>query len=282
MKVLLVILGLIVFGACTDTEEVEQEQVKTEQVEEVKEEVKEVKEEEVKEEEVVAVEEKETGILDGLFDNSPYPLINVTTKHVTEYEKISGNYKMSFEKDGINYSDLEYHLTLQFNGTRQDWIDTWKGDDNNAMSICTGRYGYSDGNKYYTTQEEKRRMVEAIEQCKNIVANGGIQDWEYIYSGSAYEDTGDYAEMFHSFDGMHSLAELTGLFNKPSMEIQVVDIDGNVIYKVYNGDRTDILETIKTWANDEQLNVLARSQFSSYWNRNWKDWLGVEKGWWEA
>lgn len=273
MKVLLVILGLIVFGACTDTEEVEQEQVKTEQVEEVKEEVK-----EVKEEEVVAVEEKETGILSGLFDNSPYPLIDVTTKHVTEYEKIFGQYKYGFEQGDMNYSNLEYHLTLQFNGTRQDWIDTWKGDDNNAMSICTGRYGYSDGNRYYTSEATKKKIAESVEQCKNIVANGGIQDWEYNYNRT----NGDYDEMFHSFDGMHSLADLTGDTTKPSMEIQVVDIDGNVIYKVYNGDRTDILETIKTWANDEQLDVLARSQFSSYWNRNWKDWLGVEKGWWEA
>ena len=200
---------------------------------------------------------------------------------MAEYEKISGNYKMSFEKDGINYSDLEYHLTLQFNGTRQDWIDTWKGDDDNAMSICTGRYGYSDGNKYYTSEATKKKIAESVEKCKQIVADGGIQDWEYIYN-DVYEDTGDYAEMFHSFDGMHSLAELTGDTTKPSMEIQVVDINGDVIYKVYNGDRTDILETIKTWANAEQLDVLSRSQFSSYWNRNWKDWLGVEKSWWEA
>ena len=107
-----------------------------------------------------------------------------------------------------------YIITLQYNGTRNDWANGWELD------------GYSPSE-----------------------------------------------EGFMSLHGLHSLTEVSGLYNKPSMEIIVVDINGDIIYSVLNGDWQDITNNIESWATQEQLNVMVKGGINSRWCRDWKEFV---------
>ena len=250
MKVLIVILGLIMFGACTDTEEVEQEQVKTEQVEEVKEEVKEVVEvkEEVKVEEQKdfkqVLNEKYKPEFDELFKNSPYPMI-------------------AFEhKNDKNY------VTLQADITRNEWIEGFISSADSRGSNCPMLASKRGGHS-------QKVIEEWVANCRQQVESGAYDNTKWIFH---YLGIGNEQEEFDVvFEPLASLHCLTG--DKKNLEITVVDVNGDLLYKVANEDKEVVFESLKSWTSDEQLWILSHVKEFAYdvlWFGYYKGWLGLE------
>lgn len=246
MKVLLVVIGLVVLGACADNEEIkQQEQVKTEIIEEVEDEIN--LQEQQNEYELKEMQE--------LFENCEYELISVEQTVVHgKVNKYFGGYINPKGED--NTDQNHYIITVQYDGTRNDWINSWIGNRDNKYSklVCTksgqvGRYrthtcldGYYD---YY-------------------------EDWTYIYDDYG-SSIGDYAEMFQSLFGLHALKDVSGIYMKPSMEIIVVDTNGETIYSVFNGD---FKVKVSDWATDEQMEHIYRSgKVYVPFNRDWKEFV---------
>ena len=144
-----------------------------------------------------------------LFENCTYNLINIEQTTINNTRKyFNGTY---MDLDG---EQTHYIITLQYNGTKNDWVDTWKLD------------GYRPSEEGFT-----------------------------------------------SLNGLHSLTEVSGLYNKPSMEIIVVDINNEVIYRVLNGNWQDIVDSIENWASQDQLNTMVKGGINSRWCRDWKEFV---------
>lgn len=181
--------------------------------------------EQVKTQEEIIEEQntKELNDMNKLFENCTYNLINIEQTTINNTRKhFNGTY---MDLDG---EQTHYIITLQYNKTKNDWVNTWIG-------------------------------------------NRTVND-KYWYDDYAMP-TGDYAEMFESFNGLHSLAEVSGLYNKPSMEIIVVDINNEIIYRVLNGNWQDIVDSIESWASQDQLNIMVKGGINSRWCRDWKEFV---------
>lgn len=247
MKVLLVILGLIVFGACaTDTNDVEQEQVKTEQQEEVKtEQVAEVKEE-VKTDTEQLMNDKYKAEYETLFKNSPYSMIN------------------------FEYDNEKHLVTLQAEITRDEWVNGFYSQLDTRDSYC-GQIASSVG------RPNKNRIADFVSKCKQEVATGKFDNlkWVYIYHNmNGYTEQAEFDEVFKP---LASLYCLTGDKNK--LEITVVDINGDLIYKVANENKDIVFNSLKTWVSDEQLWILSHvNEFQepyALWFGYYEGWLGL-------
>lgn len=212
-------IGLLIVGVCEENKEIKNpssfEEYKTQQME-------------------VDVLEKEYEDMINNFINCKYGLISVEQTTITDTIKhFGGSY---LEIDG---EVSHYIVTLQYNGSREDWIDTWVGNKDNRAT------------HHETT-------------------------WSYMYEDQ-YEETGDYATMWESKLGMHSLVDFSGKPNKPSMEIRVVDVNGELIYRAFNGDWKMFNEDIKEWTSDEQKYILSHSDFvDTRWFRDCEEFLGLK------
>ena len=167
--------------------------------------------EQVKTQEEIIEEQntKELNDMNKLFENCTYNLINIEQTTINNTRKhFNGTY---MDLDG---EQKHYIVTLQYNGTKNDWANTWELDG----------YRYSE-------------------------------------------------EGFTSLNGLHSLTEVSGLYNKPSMEIIVVDINNEVIYKVLNGNWQDIVDSIESWASQDQLNTMVKGGINGRWCRDWKEFV---------
>ena len=167
--------------------------------------------EQVKTQEEIIEEQntKELNNMNELFENCTYNLINIEQTTINNTRKyFNGTY---MDLDG---EQKHYIVTLQYNGTKNDWANTWELDG----------YRYSE-------------------------------------------------EGFTSLNGLHSLTEVSGLYNKPSMEIIVVDINNEVIYRVLNGNWQDIVDSIESWASQDQLNTMVKGGINGRWCRNWKEFV---------
>ena len=167
--------------------------------------------EQVKTQEEIIEEQntKELNDMNELFENCTYNSINIEQTTINNTRKyFNGTY---MDLDG---EQTHYIITLQYNGTKNDWVDTWELD------------GY--------------RLSE---------------------------------EGFMSLHGLHSLTEVSGLYNKPSMEIIVVDINNEVIYRVLNGNWQDIVDSIESWASQDQLNTMVKGGINGRWCRDWKEFV---------
>jgi hypothetical protein len=241
MKVLLVIIGLVILGACVDNEEVkQQEQVKTEIVKEVEDEIN--LQEQQNEYELKEMQE--------LFENCEYELISVEQTVVHgKVNKYFGGYVNLKGED--NTDQNHYIITVQYDGTRNDWANSWIGNKDNKYSahVCTNRGNNGRCYDGYMTERE---------------------DWIYLYDDYG-SSVGDYAEMFQSLFGLHALKDVSGIYMKPSMEIIVIDTNGETIYSVFNGD---FKAKVSDWATDEQIEHIYRSgQVDVPFNRDWKEFV---------
>lgn len=253
MKVLLVILGLIMFGACTDTEEVEQEQVKTEQVEEVKEELTEEQKQQQKEEREQAQEkalkereEKAKAEYTELFKNSPYPMIEF---------KLTGSKK---------------YVTLQADMTRNEWVQGFYSQLDGRSNYC-GQMATSVG------RPSNKKIAEWVNQCNQVVATGKFDNLEWYYTYHNMNGYTEQAELDEVFNPLQCLYTLTG--DKKDLYITVVDTNGDLIYSVNNKSVESVHKSVKEWASDEQLWILSHSRdFAKgyYWFGYYGGWLGLE------
>lgn len=253
MKVLLVILGLIMFGACTDTEEVEQEQVKTEQVEEVKEELTEEQKQQQKEEREQAQEkalkereEKAKAEYTELFKNSPYPMIEF---------KLTGSKK---------------YVTLQADITRNEWVQGFYSQLDDRSNYCghlaSKRGGHSE-----------KTIREFVNKCNQVVATGVYDNLEWYFVYHNMNGYTEQAELDEVFNPLQCLYTLTG--DKKNLEITVVDVNGDLLYKVANKDVETVFKSVKSWTSDEQLAILSHSRdFAKgyYWFGYYERWLGIK------
>lgn len=254
MKVLIVILGLIMFGACTDDNEVveQQEEVKTEQIEEVKEEIEVVEEvkEEVKVEEQKdfkqVLNEKYKPEFDKLFKNSPYPMIDFEHKNDKNY------------------------VTLQADITRNEWVQGFYSQLDDRSGYC-GQLASQRGG------HSEKTIREWVNQCNQVVATGKFDnlEWYFIYHNmNGYTEK---AELDEVFNPLQCLYTLTG--DKKNLEITVVDANGDLLYKVANKDVETVFKSVKSWTSDEQLAILSHSRdFATgyYWFGYYEGWLGLE------
>lgn len=245
MKVLLITIGLMLLGACDGAENTQK--IVDEKTDYTYEEYIEQQEQDNSDEELQEMKD--------LFKNCEYELIEVEQTVIHgKVDKIFNNIIATKGED--NTDQNHYIITVQYDGTRNDWINSWIGNRDNKYSklVCTkggqvGRYrthtcldGYYD---YY-------------------------EDWTYIYDDT-YSDTGDYAEMFQSLFGLHALKDVSGIYVKPSMEIIVVDTNGETIYSIFNGD---FKVKVSDWATDEQIEHIYRSgQVDIPFNRDWKEFV---------
>ena len=244
MKVLIVLLGLVLASACDGVENTEN--IVAEKTDYTYEDYLEAQK--------LDNSDKELKEMQELFKNCKYGLINVEQSVIHgKVDKIFNN--MLATKGEDNTDQNHYIITVQYDGTRNDWINSWIGNSDNKDSVfqCTnrvksGRRGSRCTDGYFTERE----------------------DWVYIYD-DYYSSTGDYADMFESLFGLHALQDVSGIYMKPSMEIIVVDTDGEVIYSVFNGDFKD---KVSDWATDEQLEYIYRSgQVDIPFNRDWKEFV---------
>lgn len=253
MKVLLITIGLIVFCVCVDSEEVEQQeqQVKTEQIEEVKEEVKEEKEE-VKEEvptyeeRMEQIEEQYKSEYEVLFKNSPYPFID------------------------FEYKSGKHLVTLQADITRGEWVQGFYSQLDSRNSYC-GQMAHSVG------RPSNKKIAEWVNQCNQVVATGKFDNLEWYYTYHNMNGYTEQAELDEVFNPLQCLYTLTG--DKENLEITVVDVNGDLIYKVANEDVQTVHNSVKEWASDEQLWILSHSRdFAKgyYWFGYYEGWLGLE------
>ena len=194
-----VFIGIV--GGIKEENNVLDEQVQ--QVEEV-EQVNKTQEEIIEEQNT-----KELNDMNKLFENCTYNLINIEQTTINNTRKhFNGTY---MDLDG---EQKHYIVTLQYNGTKNDWANTWELDE-------------------YRPSEEG----------------------------------------FTSLHGLHSLTEVSGLYNKPSMEIIVIDINNEMIYRVLNGNWQDIVDSIESWASQDQLNTMVKGGINGRWCRNWKEFV---------
>ena len=193
------------------------------------------------------------GIVEGIKEEN-----NVLDEQVQQVEQVEQVEQVKTQEEIIeeqNTKELN-DMNKLFENCTYNLINIEQTTINNTRKHFNGTYMDLDG-------EQKHYIVTLqYNETKNDWAN----TWEL--DGYRYSEEG-----FTSLNGLHSLTEVSGLYNKPSMEIIVVDINNEVIYRVLNGNWQDIVDSIESWASQDQLNTMVKGGINGRWCRDWKEFV---------
>lgn len=190
------------------------------------------------------------GIVEGIKGENN--VLDEQVQQVEQVEQVKTQEEIIEEQNTKELNDMN----KLFENCTYNLINIEQTTINNTRKHFNGTYMDLDG--------EQKHYIVTLQY--NRTKNDWANTWEL--DGYRYSEEG-----FTSLNGLYSLTEVSGLYNKPSMEIIVVDINNEVIYKVLNGNWQDIVDSIESWASQDQLNTMVKGGINSRWCRDWKEFV---------
>ena len=177
-----------------------------------------------------------------------------------------------------SYVSADHRQQLETNETQREKAEQQSSNEMEDMNNLFKNCAYSLVNIEQTAINNTRKHFsghyvdlegEHTHYIVTLQYSGTRDEWANSWLDFGYVNS----DRFDSLNGMHSLKTVSGLYGKPSMEIVVVDTNGDIVYNVVNGDWQNIIDSIENWASQDQLNNMLKGGINSRWCRNWEEFV---------